>query len=381
MIIMKMVSFHMVINFEGKMAKGIFKGILIKGIACAVPNNKKDIKDWYQQFGKDSVNKFVKMTGVNSIYKSCEKQTASDLAFVAAKSLLQVKRINEKSIGALIFISQGPDYRMPATAFVLQNRLGLSEDCLCFDVNLGCSGYVYGINIVASLMKQSNIERALLLVGDTSTKGVSSEDKSAAMLFGDGGAATLLEKSNNEEDQLSYHFRSDGNRFKALIKPAGAYRNMNVPKDRFLWPDGNIRSYYETYMNGTDIFIFSINEVPELIREFLLENNKVVDDYDSFVFHQANLYILKQITKKVKIPLERMTISMDRYGNTSVTSIPLTLVDKYGEYTDSGVKNIFMCGFGVGLSWGIVTAKIEVNNILPIITTDDYFKDGEVEHG
>jgi 3-oxoacyl-[acyl-carrier-protein] synthase III len=363
------------------MAKGIFKGILIKGIACAVPNNKKDIKFWYKKFGKESVDKFVKMTGINSIYRSYEKQTASDLAFVAAKQLLQHKKINPKNIGALIFISQGPDYRIPATAFVLQHRLSLPEDCLCFDVNLGCSGYIYGLNIVASLMKQSNIKKALLLVGDTPTKNISSEDKSTAMLFGDSGAATLLERSENTTDEMLYHFRSDGNRFKALIRLAGAYRNMNVTKERVLWADGNVRSYYETYMSGTDIFIFSITEVPKLIKEFLLENNKVVTDYDNFIFHQANFYILKQIAKKVKIPFEKMPISMDRYGNTSVTSIPLTLADQYGGYTDSGIKNIFMCGFGVGLSWGVVTAKIKIKDILPLITTDDYFKDGEIEHG
>ncbi|MDX9798511.1 MAG: ketoacyl-ACP synthase III [Bacteroidales bacterium] len=362
------------------MAKGIFNGISVKGIACAVPNNKRGIKDWYGQFGKESVEKFKKMAGVNSIYRSYEKQTASDLAFVAAKSILRYKNINNKSIGALIFISQGSDYRMPATAFVLQHRLDLSKDCLCFDVNLGCSGYVYGVNIVASLMMQSNIERALLLVGDTSTKGVSTEDKSAAMLFGDSGAATLFEKNKNKEGEILYHFRSDGNRFKALIKPAGAYRNLNAPKERFLWDDGNIRSYYETYMNGTEIFIFSITEVPKLIKDFFSDNNKVVADYDSFVFHQANLYILRQIAKKLKIPTEKIAISMDRYGNTSVTSIPLTLSDKYGDVKESGMKNIFICGFGVGLSWGVVTLKINPNDILPIIETDDFFKEGDMDN-
>lgn len=361
------------------MAKGAFNGISIKGIACAVPNNKRDAKDWYKQFGKESVEKFKKMTGVNSTHRSFEKQTASDLAFVAAKSILASKSIDNKSIGALVFISQGADYLMPATAFVLQHRLGLSNDCLCFDVNLGCSGYVYGVNIVASLMKQSNIERALLLVGDTSTKGVSPEDKSAAMLFGDSGAATLFEKNNNEESEILYHFRSDGNRFKALIKPAGAYRNIDAPKERFMWNDGNIRSYYETYMNGTEIFIFSITEVPKLIKDFLSDNNRIVDDYDSFVFHQANQYILKQVAKKLRIPTEKIAISMDRYGNTSVTSIPLTLADKYGEVKERGMKNILMCGFGVGLSWGVVALKINPNDILPIIETDDFFKEGDID--
>jgi len=197
------------------MAKGFLKGISIKRLACAVPNNKKTIEDWVKKFGIGSVKKFMKMTGVSSVYHSHKQQTALDLAFVAVKTLLENKKINPTNIGAI----QSPDYRSPATSFVLQHRLGLTEDCLCFDINLGCTGYVYGINIVAYIIMNSNIERALLLVGDTSSKSVSSEDKSAAMLFGDGGAATLLEKSRNKEDKILYHFRSDRNRFKALIKP------------------------------------------------------------------------------------------------------------------------------------------------------------------
>ena len=177
------------------MAKGFLKGISIKEIACTVPNNKKTSEDWYKKFGTESVKKFVKMTGVSSVYHSYKQQTASDLAFVAAKTLLEYKKINPKSIGALVFVTQSANYRLPSTAFVLQYRLDLPEDCICFDVNLGCTGYVYDINIAASLMINSNIDSALLLVGDTSSKSVSSEDKSAAMLFGDGGAATLLKKA------------------------------------------------------------------------------------------------------------------------------------------------------------------------------------------
>lgn len=362
------------------MAKGSIQNISIKGIACAVPNQVRDAEFWYDKFGEEAVDKFIKMTGVKRVCQSIKEQTASDLAFVAAEKMLKEKEIDPKSIGAVVFVSQGPDYRMPATAFVLQHRLGISEDSICFDVNLGCSGYVNGINIVASLMNSSNINRALLLVGDTSTKGISSEDKSSAMLFGDAGSATLLEKNDGLDSQIDYHIRSDGNRFKAIIKPAGAYRNLNSSTERVLWPvDGNIRSDYETYMNGTDVFTFTISEVPKLIKEFLSDSEMSVDDYDCYSMHQANLYILRQIAKKVKIPLEKMPISMDRFGNTSVTSIPLTLSDKYGN-DNEGQVNTLMCGFGVGLSWGVVSATIKKTDILPIIYSNDYYKDGGVSH-
>lgn len=360
------------------MPKGLFQNVAITGIACAVPDNKKESSFWYPRFGQEAVEKFVKMTGVESVYHTLPEQTASDLAFEAANKLLEHKCVSPESIGALVFITQGPDYRMPATAFVLQHRLGLPENSICFDVNLGCSGYVNGIAIVASLMSSSNIDRALLLVGDTSSKGISFDDKSSAMLFGDGGSATLLEK-RNDGSLIQYWLKTDGNRFKAIIKPAGAYRNMDAPRERVVWKvDGNIRSDYETYMNGTDVFSFSISDVPRLIKEVFDQSKTSVEDFDCFVFHQANLYILRQISKKIMIPSEKMLVSMDRFGNTSVTSIPLTLADMFGG-KNQGKIQAFLCGFGVGLSWGVVTTEIEVGDILPVMFSNEYFKEGKIQ--
>jgi len=363
------------------MAYGHHEGVAIKGIACAVPDQKRDSAYWHEVFGQEAVDKFVAMTGVKRVCQALKEQTASDLAFVAAEELLTQKKIDKDTIGALIFVTQGPDYRLPATAFVLQHRLNLPEDCICFDVNLGCSGYVNGLNIVSSLMKDSDIQRALLIVGDTSTKGISPEDKSSAMLFGDAGSCTLLERVSSEEARIDFHLRSDGNRFKAIVKPAGAYRNMNAPRERTLWKvDDNVRSDYETYMNGADVFTFTISEVPKLINEFLEATQTTVDDYDCFAMHQANLYILRHIAKKCKIPKEKMPISMDRFGNTSVTSIPLTLSDSYGDATGQTI-GAFLCGFGVGLSWGIVTAKIDSEDIFPVKYTNDFYCGGAVSHG
>lgn len=228
-------------------------------------------------------------------------------------------------------------------------------------------------------MSTSNINRALLLVGDTSSKGISSEDKSSAMLFGDAGAGTLLEKETGIENEIAFHLKTDGSRFKAIIKPAGAYRNRNASRDRVVWNvDGNVRSDYETYMNGADVFTFTISEVPRLIKEFMTHRNTTVEDYDCFVMHQANLYILRQIAKRIKVSVNKMPITLDRFGNTSVTSIPLTLADKYG----CEIKKIkaLMCGFGVGLSWGVVSTEIDTGDILPIIHTGDYYREGGVSH-
>lgn len=356
-----------------------FGNLKISGIACSVPSGKEIIMDKFSKiFGEDSVSKFSKMTGVISRHVSIEEQTASDLAFESAEFLLKKKGINKETVGAIVFITQGPDYIVPASACVLHKRLNLSKDCIAFDVNLGCSGYVYGLQILSSLMANSNIERGLLLVGDTSSKAISPEDSSSAMLFGDSGSATLIEKSN-VDIAMKMGFRTDGEGFKSIIIPAGANRNPNASTERIIWGDGNLRSDYDLYMNGTDVFNFTISEVPKLINEFMDYTNTTSEDYDSLIMHQANSYILKQVAKRCKIPFEKVPISMDRYGNTSVTSIPLTLSDKYGDANDETIK-VLLAGFGVGLSWGVVSTEINTKDIYPIIVTDDYYKEGSVEH-
>lgn len=362
------------------MITSVFNNIKIAGIQTAVPTKVDKIVDVYsEKFGAESVKQFCETTGVVERHRTSDNQTSSDFAFVAADSLLNKKNVDRKDVEICIYITQTPDYRVPATACVLHKRLGLSKDCICFDMNLGCSGYVYGLQIVSSLMKNIDARYALLLVGDTSTLDFSSDDKSAVMLFGDSGAATLLEKVE-QADVMRTTYRTDGNGFKAIIKPAGEFRNRGVKDEKVLWPcDGCMRSDYNTFMNGIDVFTFTITEVPKLIKEFVAKYQLNLDDYDDFVFHQANVFILKQLMKKFKLPKEKVPISMDRYGNTSVTSIPLTLCDKYGNQ-NVGKKKIFACGFGIGLSWGITTFEIDTADIYPIIETDDYFKDGAVSH-
>ena len=169
--------------------------------------------------------------------------------------------MDRNSIGALIFAAHSTDYRRPATACVLHDRLNLSKDCVAYDISLGCSAFVYGLQSICSLMANSDIEKAILIVGESLTKMVNSEDKSVAMLFGDGGSAILLEKHVTETPILSL-LKTDGKGYKAIIAPAGGFRNMNASTDLFTWDDGNKRTLYNTYMNGTDVFNFTISDVP-----------------------------------------------------------------------------------------------------------------------
>ena len=357
-----------------------FNNIKIAGIATAVPAGKEKIADKYGLvFGDEKVAKFSKTTGVIERHVAKKEQCSSDFAYVAAEKIIFEKGISRSEIGICIFVTQTPDYRMPATVCVLHKRLGLSKDCICFDINLGCSGYVFGLETVSSLMQSTNVKYGLLLVGDTTTKIIAPKDASSVMLFGDSGSATLFEKTENAPE-IKTTYRTDGEGFKAIVVPAGAYRNMDASEERIVWGDGNERSDYDLYMNGVEVFGFTVTEVPALINEFIEENQINKEEIDCYAFHQANCFILKQLVKKAKLDSDKMHISMDRYGNTSVTSIPLTLCDKYGDCSDGENKKIFSCGFGIGLSWGIAGFEVNANDIYPIIETDDYYKEGEVSH-
>lgn len=352
-----------------------FDNIKISGIASAVPKTVVNIDSFKNEFGEEVVNKFKKMTGVESYRKTSIKQTASDLGYEAAEKLLLEKRLNREDIKLLIFVAHSSDYWRPATACVLHKRLNLSSDCAAIDINLGCSAVIYGLQTACSMMLSSDIEQALVIVGETMTKMVNQKDKSTVMLFGDGGGALLLEKIENNS-HIEGVLKSDGNRFNSIIAPAGGFRNRFAIKDDFICEDGNIRSLYDVNMNGTDVFSFSISDVPETIQELFEKTKTTVNDYDCFAFHQANAFIHKQLLKRFKIPVEKAPLSIHKYGNTSAASIPLTLCDCYGEINDNSEINVLMCGFGVGLSWGALNVKLNKNDIFSVVETDSFFEEG-----
>lgn len=352
-----------------------FKNIKITAIASAVPKNIVKSTDFNGRFTPEGVEKFVEMTGVKEHRKTGKNQTASDLGYAAAEKILFEKNIDRDSIGTVIFGAHSTDYRRPATACVLHKRLGLGKECAAFDISLGCSAFVYCVQVAAAMMNCSDIKRALVITGETMTKMVNENDKSAAMLFGDGGAAALLEKTDNPDDEIKGLLRSDGNGYRAIIAPAGGFRNMNAPADEMIWQDGNPRTLYNTNMNGTDVFAFTISDVPRAIKDFLKKTETTVDDYDCYAMHQANQFIHKQLAKKLKMDIEKMPLCLDKYGNTSAPAIPLTLCDAYAG-SEEKEMNVLMCGFGVGLSWGVLSAKVNTADIYPVIETDEYFAEG-----
>ena len=225
-----------------------------------------------------------------------------------------------------------------------------------------------------SLMNSTEAKYALLLMGETASKLVDPHDKSIVMMYGDAGAAILLERQEGAKSTTL--LRSDGNRFKAIVLPAGGFRDMNPGHERFVCSDGIERSLYDIFMDGTSVFSFSITDVPQALKDYLEKTQTTVADYDVFIFHQANQFIIKQLIRKMKLSKDQVPLSLDRYGNTGGISIPLTLCDAFGEES-VGKKHALMSGFGIGLSWGVTNAVIDTNTVFPIIETDDYYAEGK----
>lgn len=351
------------------MVQTTINGFEITGIAAAVSDSYFSIEDAKNDSNRENLEKFEKMTGIKGSYRANPKQTTSDFCYVAARELLKYKKVAPEEIGALILVTQSEDYHVPATACVLQSRLGLSKDILAFDINLGCSGYVYGLGTIMSLLSTSNIDKALLLVGDTVAKtkkvdGNANETNTYKFLFGDSGTATLIERSEKAAPIVSL-YRTDGSQFKAIVRPYGHWRHPNKPDV----PE----------MDDIGVFNFTMSEVPELIKDYFELTGTTIDDYDGFVPHQANQYILKQLARKTKIPFDKVLLSIDKYANTSSSSIPLTIAHKFGEEDSDREIRFLVCGFGVGLSWAISDIRVNVNNVLPVITTDEYYDDGYVD--
>lgn len=354
------------------------EGISIAGVACAVPKNNVPVDSFIPVFGEEVTSKFTAGTGIKATYKALPEQTASDLAVAAAQELFSHVSVDKSEIGAMFLVTQSPDYRRPSSASIVQLRLGLPIDCSCMEINLGCSGFVYGLQTAMAMMASSDYKYGLLLMGETATKLVDPQDKSIVMMYGDAGAAILLERK--EGVKTTSLLRSDGSRFQAIVLPAGGFRDMNPGHERFMCSDGIERSLYDIFMDGTSVFSFSISDVPAAISDYLKITETTVSDYNAFLFHQANQFIIKQLIRKMKLPKDQVPLSLDRYGNTGGISIPLTLCDAYGNKSGGEIKAL-ACGFGIGLSWGVTNLEINTDCIYPIVETDDFYKEGKFTPG
>lgn len=333
----------------------------IAGLAAAVPARVINNYEYDLYFNKNDIKEVVDKIGVRERRFADEDTCSSDLCHAAAEKLLSEMSIDRSEIDLLIFISQTPDYRMPATSVLLQERLKLPSTTITLDINLGCSAFLYGLTVAYSLIMSGAVKKALILDGETRSKVYSLKDRKTGFLFGDAGVAALIE-SGPKYGNSWFSLNSDGSRADLIKIPAGGYRRMSscdTIKEKVVDEYGNIRSEEHGYMNGADVFNFVIREVPKDFNRLLEYAGVEKDAIDYFVFHQANSYINGFLAKKLKLPDEKIPATIHKYGNTSSVSIPLTIISELKDKL-SGRKRLLLSGFGVGLTWG--TAVLDVEN-------------------
>ncbi len=331
------------------------KNVALRGISACVPKNSVENASFYEdRWG--GYDQFLATTGIAQHRNSPTGICSSDLCVNAAEELLASLEWDKESVDALVFVSQTPDfYNVPPTSTVMQDRLGLSNNCYTLDIALGCSGWVYGMSVLSSLVQSGTIKRALLCAGDTPTKFCAPTDKSTYPLFGDAGTVTALEYSEGAEP-MHFAMFSDGSGYNAININQGGYRNP-ISQDAFQLMEhgeGKIRNGLNLEMDGESVFVFGISKAPKAIKALCEQFGIDMNGIDLFTFHQANLFMNEKIRAKLKIDSEKVPYSMQEYGNTSCASIPLTMVTRRMGMLNSQKVNHIACGFGVGLSWGAV---------------------------
>lgn len=341
-----------------------FNNIGISAMSACVPKNIRKNSDLTYLMKGEELENLINTIGIKETRVSEPKVCASDLCYYAATELLETLKIPKESIDVLIFMSQDGDYKIPATAPSLQHRLGLPKSTAAFDINLSCSGYIYALSTAFAYASQDGINRVLLLDGETFSKLISMKDKSNAPLYGDAGTASLIEKGNFGNSYFSLN--SDGSGIDVLKIDAGGARNRTTSGNlaEVEVEDGNFRSPHQLYMDGMEVFNFAMMNVPKDIKSLLSFAGKELIDMDLIVFHQANKFMTDYFVKRLKYDINKVPYSIDRFGNTSSASIPLTCIT---EITGKLRKNVVMTGFGAGLSWGSVLMDLSATKLLPLI--------------
>lgn len=332
--------------------------VAICGIAACVPKNIERNSESPLFADEKERQNLIESTGIEEKRVAPDGCCSSDLCFSAAEKLVADLQWNKEEIDALVFVSQTPDYILPATACILQNRLGLKKECLAFDISLGCSGWVYGMTVLASLLATGGLRKALLLCGDLTTRQNCFKDKTSYPLFGDAGTATALQYEEGAEG-FRVHLATDGAGADTIIIPDGGYRHPTT-KDSLEFEDlggGKVMTRLHSRLDGMSVFSFAISKAPRSVKGLCEHFNINIDDVDCFPFHQANMFLNETIRKKLSIPAEKMPYCMSKFGNTSCASLPLTLVVTRRAELQTKPMTILGCAFGVGLSWGSIYFK------------------------
>ena len=350
-----------------------FKDVRIAGIAAGVPEK---VASNLHPTEDDNISKeytpeeYVKTTGVEERRVS-RTLTTADLSYGAAEKLISDLGWDKNDIGALLFVSQTPDYILPATACILQDRLGLNKECYAADISLGCSGWVYGLSAALGLVGENKVQKALILCGDAKKRFRIEGNQLRDPLFGSAGTATAVEYYKGEEG-IKFHFGTDGSGFDAIITPDMGSRSPASEKS-FIFEDyeGKPSCRLMTRMKGMDVFSFGITTAPKSVKKLGEHFGFNYLDADYFIFHQTNMKMNNMIAKKLKLEPAKVPSCMYRFGNTSSASIPLTIVGELkGKFENKPTKFI-CCGFGVGLSWGTVAFETKDIVISDLVEMSD----------
>ena len=312
-----------------------------------------------ERFGTETMQKVLSGAGIRNRRVAPPDVCGSDLAYAAAERLITQHSIDRSGIDLLVFCTQSPDYFMPSTACILHERLKLSKKCAAFDVNLGCSQYVYALSIAHGMIISGSASRALVLTGDTMSRTVHPKDRSVVPLLGDGGSASLVDEVPAEQGFLGFEPGTDGSGHQYLMIPAGGFRqplSAETAKES-VDEQGNVRTPQNLYMNGVAIFHFAITIVPETVHNLLARLSLTMADIDLFLFHQANKYMLEYLFKKMKIPPGKTHFFIEEIGNTSGSTIPILLTDAWRAGKIRPGALVLAIGFGVGLSWAATVIR------------------------
>ena len=347
------------------MANIKFKNVKISAITACVPKNVSKNSDLGYLIPEEEIEKTINSIGIKEKRFVDEDTTASDLCFKAAEKLIEDNGIDRNSIDMVLFLSQLPDYKIPATAPILQHRLGLPTTTAALDLSLGCSGWVYALSTAMAYASMPGINRVLLLDGETFSKFVNKMDKVDAPLYGDAGTATLVEKTDDDFESV-FNLYSDGSGEDSVKIKAGGGR-VKTTEDNLkehTEKDGSILSDNEVFMNGMEVFNFVMRTVPRSIKDICASQNLELASVGHLILHQANKFMTDFVAKRIKYPLERVPYCLDKYGNTSSPSIPLTISSELAgqELTDAIVS-----GFGAGLSWATAYISLKGCKVSPVI--------------
>lgn len=332
----------------------------IKKISCYYPEKTITNQDLQEEFPNLKIKELTRLTGVTQRNICADNQTSADMGVAAAESLFKDPELLKSDVDFVIFCSVGGDFITPSSACIIQDRLGLPSSCGAFDFNQGCTGYIYGLSLADSLITAGNAKNILLITAEAITNTIHPKDSSNRSIFGDAATASIISHRTTENNFGGFTFGTDGSKFDKIIIKHGRER---FPLAKYAEEDkidnyGNVLNDANFYMDGTEVFNFSVTKAPELVSELLKKSNLNFEEIDFFVFHQANQIILETLGKKLRIPNNKLIVDIETTGNTVSSTIPIALHNAINTGIIKHGDTVLLAGFGVGFSWGGTILKL-----------------------